>query len=70
MRGLVWIGPRAPMGHGVHRYFFQLVALGEGLDVKVGDAEEGATREEVARACEGKVVGWGVWVGTFESRWW
>jgi len=56
------------MGHGVHRYIFQLVALGEPLVVE-GEEGEGVTREEVVKVCEGKVVSWGVWVGTFESKW-
>jgi len=67
-QGMVYIGPRPPMGHGVHRYIFQLVALGEPLVVE-GEEGEGVTREEVVKVCEGKVVSWGVWVGTFESKW-
>lgn len=63
----VWGGPRPVLGHGEHRYFFQVVGLGERVDWDVG--HDGAlSLEEVKRRIAGKVVGWGVWVGTFERR--
>jgi phosphatidylethanolamine-binding protein (PEBP) family uncharacterized protein len=64
-RGTVFAGPRPVLGHGLHRYMFDVVGLREPL-VGLGD---GATKEEVGKAVEGKVVGWGRWMGTFERRW-
>ena len=57
-----WSGPRPVLGHGVHRYMFQVVGLKaalEGLGVI-------PTRQEIEKAIEGKVVGWGMWIGTYE----
>ncbi|CAF9931543.1 MAG: hypothetical protein ALECFALPRED_005032 [Alectoria fallacina] len=65
--GNVYGGPRPVLGHGPHRYFYQVVALREGVDQE-GFAAAKATREELARAIEGKVVAWGVWVGVFERK--
>ena len=31
--GYGWYGPRPPAGHGVHRYFFQIFALSQHLDM-------------------------------------
>jgi Raf kinase inhibitor-like YbhB/YbcL family protein len=33
MGGHGWFGPRPPAGHGVHRYYFQLFALDEPLEM-------------------------------------
>jgi phosphatidylethanolamine-binding protein (PEBP) family uncharacterized protein len=63
--GTVFAGPRPVLGHGVHRYMFDVIGLREPL-VGLGD---GATKEEVGKAIEGKVIGWGRWMGTFERRW-
>ncbi|MCJ1451336.1 hypothetical protein MMC28_001672 [Mycoblastus sanguinarius] len=62
-----YVGPKPLLGHGPHRYFYELVALGEPLDL--GMLGEVPTKAKVAEAIEGKVVGWGVWVGSFERRW-
>jgi len=64
-KGGVYLGPRPVLGHGVHRYMFDVVGLKEGL----GGLGECPTKEECVRAVEGKVVGWGRWMGTFERRW-
>lgn len=65
IRGKHYGGPKPPVGHGPHRYFFEVIALKEPLD---GLAEM-PTRKEIADAIVGKVVGWGVWVGVFEKVW-
>lgn len=66
-RGNVYIPPKPLLGHGPHRYFFTLVALRQPIDAAaLGDAP---TIEEVARGIEGKVVGWGEWVGVYERKW-
>jgi phosphatidylethanolamine-binding protein (PEBP) family uncharacterized protein len=58
-------GPRPPVGHGPHRYFYEVVALKEPLE----GLSEMPTRKEVSDAIVGKVLGWGVWVGVFEKVW-
>jgi Phosphatidylethanolamine-binding protein len=36
--GLVWSGPKPVLGHGRHRYFFQVVALRENVQAPGGGA--------------------------------
>nr|A0A348HAX7.1 RecName: Full=Phomoidride biosynthesis cluster protein B [fungal sp. ATCC 74256]BBG28499.1 putative hypothetical protein [fungal sp. ATCC 74256] len=66
-RNVVYIAPRPPLGHGPHRYLFELVALSEKLDPegisKVPD------KGEIEKAIEGKVASWGLWEATYESTW-
>ncbi|THW82048.1 hypothetical protein D6D17_09511 [Aureobasidium pullulans] len=65
--GTLYSGPRPPVGHGPHRYFFQLVALNEPLDkALLGDFP---TLTIIKRAIKDKVAGWGVWVGVWENKW-
>ena len=54
--------PRAQaQGPGLHRYFFQVVALKDRVDQRrLGWP---ATVEQMSHAIEGKVVGWGEWIG-------
>jgi len=66
-RNLVYIPCRPPLGHGPHRYFFELVALAEKLDPDALSAIP--TKEELAELVKGKVDSWGEWVGVYESRW-
>ena len=66
-RGTVYGGPRPVLGHGPHRYFYQVIALNEKVD-QGGFAAAKPTREELAKAIEGKVVAWGVWIGVFERK--
>ncbi|KAI5803065.1 phosphatidylethanolamine-binding protein [Geopyxis carbonaria] len=61
----VYTAPRPLVGHGVHRYVFQLVGLREAVE----DVGEGAGKEEVKKAVEEKVVAWGSWVGGYERKW-
>ncbi|KAH8816094.1 phosphatidylethanolamine-binding protein [Xylogone sp. PMI_703] len=62
MRGKVYAGPRPLRGHGRHRYFFQVVALGG--KVQLGRAPK---REEILEEVERRgVLGWGEWVGIAE----
>ena len=65
-RGTVYGGARPVLGHGAHRYFYQVVALSE----KIGDAE-GATKmskDELLQKISAKVIGWGNWIGTYERK--
>lgn len=66
-RNVVYIAPRPPLGHGPHRYIFQLVALSQGLDPK--SLSEVPTKQEVEEAIIGKVVAWGMWQTTYEQQW-
>ncbi|KAJ8064567.1 hypothetical protein OCU04_006897 [Sclerotinia nivalis] len=62
-RKTIWGGPKPVLGHGVHRYFFQVVGLSERLETgaKIG-------RKELVGLLEGKVLVWGEWVGTYERK--
>ncbi|KAI0439291.1 PEBP-like protein [Xylaria telfairii] len=65
--GMPYIPPRPLMNHGPHRYFFMVVALKEELGSGLLTAE--TTREQIAETIEGKVLGWGMWVGVAERKW-
>ncbi|CEJ56603.1 hypothetical protein PMG11_02805 [Penicillium brasilianum] len=66
-RGTVYIPPRPLLGHGPHRYFFTLVALSQPVDTS--KMSPLPTIEEMAKEIEGKVMGWGEWVGSYERKW-
>ncbi|OAP62402.1 hypothetical protein AYL99_04605 [Fonsecaea erecta] len=66
-RGTLYSGPRPPVGHGEHRYFFQVVALNDCLDT--AKMKPVATRDDVLREMQGKICGWGEWIGIFEQKW-
>ena len=67
IRGSHYGGPRPPFGHGPHRYFYELIALKEPLDV--AKLSVMPTKKQLADAIVDKVVGWGVWVGVYEREW-
>lgn len=54
-------GPLPPSGHGMHRYFFRLLALSDRLRLSPG-----AGRDELLRGSEGKVLGRAALLGTYE----
>lgn len=59
--------PPAPMpGHGPHRYFFEIIALNERIDARRFKAP--VTVDEISHAIEGKVIGWGAWIGLVERK--
>jgi len=64
--GTHYAGPKPLLGHGPHRYFFQLVALKEPLDEK--KLSKLPDKAELGKAINGKVMGWGLWVGTYEQK--
>ncbi|KAL2216419.1 phosphatidylethanolamine-binding protein [Thermoascus aurantiacus ATCC 26904] len=66
MMGSSYLGPAPPLGHGPHRYVFTIIALKEPLNPK---QPEKLSRQKVADAIVGKVVGWGQWIGTWERPW-
>lgn len=63
-RKSVYIAPRGLLGHGPHRYFYQLVALRERSDKSKLTAP--ASKEDIIRQIDGKVICWGVWQGIWE----
>lgn len=64
-RKVVYIPPRGMLGHGPHRCFYEIVALSEPID-KTKLSSTGATREELVKQLEGKVIAWGEWIGVWE----
>ncbi|KAF4624216.1 hypothetical protein G7Y89_g13956 [Cudoniella acicularis] len=64
LAGAVYGAPMPLRGHGPHRYFYQVVALNEEL----GKMSTLAKRDQLAKECEGKVVGWGEWIGVAERK--
>lgn len=63
-RKTVYIPPRGMLGHGPHRYFFELVGLSEPVDT--AGLSSPATKEEIVSRIDGKVVAWGQWIGMWE----
>ncbi|KKY27050.1 hypothetical protein UCRPC4_g01275 [Phaeomoniella chlamydospora] len=70
-KGTHYFGAKPLLEHGTHRYFFEVVALEDKIerDELEKDLEENMTKEELVKRIDGKVVGWGNWVGEFERRW-
>ncbi len=54
-------GPQPPVGDPAHRYFFRLYALSDALGLSPG-----ASAEDLRRAAEGKELGRGTLVGTYQ----
>jgi phosphatidylethanolamine-binding protein (PEBP) family uncharacterized protein len=65
-RNQVWNAPNPARRHGPHRYYFQVVALTSTIDRK--ELSQFPTKESFLGAIEGKVVGWGEWVGLYERK--
>lgn len=60
--GIGWFGPRPPAGDAAHRYHFQVLAL----DAMV-DLPDGATRDELLRTIDGRVLAKGELVATSQA---
>jgi Raf kinase inhibitor-like YbhB/YbcL family protein len=58
LRGPQYMGPAPPAGHPYHHYIFEVYALNATLDVPAG-----ATRADVEKALEGKIIARGAYVG-------
>lgn len=65
LRSTVYGAPRPLEGHGEHRYFYQLIAVGKRADGKKEDEGLSAVAKygELLGMCEGRVLGWGDWIG-------
>ena len=57
-----WFGPRPPAGDAPHHYHFQVLALDAMLDL-----EDGATRDELLRTIDGRVIAKGELVATSQA---
>ncbi|KAK5989093.1 hypothetical protein PT974_10591 [Cladobotryum mycophilum] len=64
--GNVYILPRPLLNHGIHRYFFDIIALNEPLSPELIASKP--SKEQVAKAIQGKVLAWGRWVGECERK--
>ncbi|KAK9803337.1 hypothetical protein WJX73_005244 [Symbiochloris irregularis] len=62
--GTVYQGPRPPAQHGPHRYFYQVIALSASIRDSFSSPP---SLSQVAEATQGKIVGWGEWVGVYEN---
>jgi phosphatidylethanolamine-binding protein (PEBP) family uncharacterized protein len=56
-----WLPPDPPPGHGIHRYVFQVFALGGGAEFSASPG-----RHEVINAIANRAVAAGYLVGTYE----
>jgi Raf kinase inhibitor-like YbhB/YbcL family protein len=56
-------GPMPPKGHGRHRYFFRLYALGQALELAPG-----LDKKKLLAALRPHVIGEGVLMGTYERK--
>ena len=67
IQGTHYGGPKPLMGHGPHRYFYQLIALKEPVNIeKLGGK---ITKTGLGTAIVGNVIAWGQWVGVYERKW-
>ena len=57
-----WFGPRPPTGHGVHRYYFQIFALDEPLEMGAN-----TPLEELVNALKAHTIAEGQMVATYEA---
>ena len=55
-------GPAPPVGHGMHRYYFKLYALGAALDLPAG-----LDKESLLKSLEGHVLAETELIGTYST---
>jgi Raf kinase inhibitor-like YbhB/YbcL family protein len=60
--GYGWFGPRPPAGHGVHRYYFQIFALNE--RIQMGPDTE---LKELLNALKARTIAKGELMATYEA---
>jgi Raf kinase inhibitor-like YbhB/YbcL family protein len=62
MGGYGWFGPRPPAGHGVHRYYFQIFALDDFLEMSPD-----TPLEQLLNALKANTIAKGEMMATFEA---
>lgn len=62
MGGYGWFGPRPPQGHGVHRYYFQVFALNDTIDMGPD-----TPLEQLLHALKGRTIAKGEMMATYEA---
>ena len=62
MGGYGWFGPRPPVGHGMHHYYFQVFALDDFLPM-----DEDTPLNELLNALKGHTLAKGEMVATYEA---
>ena len=60
--GYGWFGPRPPVGHGVHRYYFQVFALADTIDMGAD-----TPLEELLNALKAHTLATGEMMATYEA---
>lgn len=69
--GSVYVAPRPIVGHGPHRYFWSVLALGEDVDwetIRKDAGSEGLGKAALIKAVDGKVLARGEWIGVYERQ--
>jgi hypothetical protein len=61
-----WLPPDPPPGHGVHRYVFQVFALGDGEGTSAARLSADLGRHAVEEAVAARAIGAGWLIGTYE----
>ena len=64
--GNVWSGPKPVLGHGLHRYMFQVIGLKSKMEE--GRLGDNPTKAHLEKAVEGNIMSWGMWIGTYERK--
>lgn len=64
--GNVWIAPKPLKGSGPHRIYFQIIAVKETVDKR--ELSQFPTKSSFYGLIEGKIVGWGEWIGVVERK--
>lgn len=62
MGGYGWFGPHPPVGHGVHRYYFQLFALNDLIEMGPD-----TPLNELLNALKGRTIAKGEMMATYEA---
>ncbi|HEY8616367.1 YbhB/YbcL family Raf kinase inhibitor-like protein [Phenylobacterium sp.] len=62
MGGYGWFGPRPPQGHGVHRYYFQVFALSDRIEMGPE-----SSLEEILNALKARTLAKGEMMATYEA---
>jgi phosphatidylethanolamine-binding protein (PEBP) family uncharacterized protein len=62
----IYVAPNPLPGHGVHRYFYQVVGLDAAFDP--ASLSSRPTKGELAKKIVGHVAGWGVWIEVAERK--